>query len=497
MTNKKILSKLPRNQEKNPTKSVQVESRGFLDGFFHISERGSTVSREIRGGLVTFIAMSYILVVNAAILSNAAPKSLPPASIAATTALIAAIMTILMGILANFPMGIASGMGLNAIVAFTLANPQALGLSYEEAMGLIFWEGVAITILVLTGFREAVFRAVPTQLKTAISVGIGMFISFIGLIDAGIIRPGGTPVQLGVGGSFAGWPALIFVIGLLVAIFLYVRKVQGALLIGIIISTIIAVITQSVLNLGSVAIDKKATNGWASNIPQLKGSPISLPDFSALGHINFFAAFTNPKLTLVGALLLIFSLMLADFFDTMGTMVAVGAGARLLDQNGNPPNAKQILLVDSLSAVAGGLGGVSSNTCYVESTAGVGEGARTGLASIVTGLGFLLAIFVAPLVEIVPAEAASTALVFVGFLMMVNVADIDWHSPEIAIPAFLTIAMMPFTYSITVGIGFGFISYVFVQIAVGKVGKINPLMWVISTLFIIYFCLGPIQSLLS
>lgn len=497
VTNKNTLSDIEQKQVKTAGESVQVKSSGFLDGFFHISERGSSVGREVRGGLVTFIAMSYILVVNAAILSNAAPKTLSPASIAATTALIAAVMTILMGIFANFPMGIASGMGLNAIVAFTLANPQALGLTYEQAMGLIFWEGVAITILVLTGFREAVFRAVPTQLKTAISVGIGMFISFIGLIDAGIIRPGGTPVQLGVGGSFAGWPALIFVIGLLLSIFLYVRKVQGALLIGIIGSTILAVITQSFLHLGSVAIDKKATNGWAANLPEIKGSPLSMPDFSALGHVDFFGAFSNPKVTVVGALLLIFSLMLADFFDTMGTMVAVGAGANLLDENGNPPNSKQILLVDSLSAVAGGLGGVSSNTCYVESTAGVGEGARTGLASIVTGLGFLLAIFIAPVVEIVPAEAASTALVFVGFLMMVNVSDIDWKSPEIAIPAFLTIAMMPFTYSITVGIGFGFISYVFVQIALGKIAKINPLMWIISLLFIVYFCLGPIQSLIG
>lgn len=497
VANKNTLLKPQQNKSKAVTESVQIESQGFLDGFFHISERGSTISQEIRGGLVTFIAMSYILVVNAAILSNAAPKSLTPASIAATTALIAGIMTILMGILANFPMGIASGMGLNAIVAFTLANPHALGLSYEQAMGLIFWEGVAITVLVLTGFREAVFRAVPTQLKTAISVGIGLFISFIGLIDAGIIRPGGTPVQLGVGGSFAGWPALIFVIGLLLTIFLYVRKVQGALLIGIVGATILAVILQSLLHLSSMAVDKKAINGWASNIPAIKGSPISLPDFSALGHIDFFGAFINPRLTLVGALLLVFSLMLADFFDTMGTMVAVGAGANLLDENGNPTKSKQILLVDSLSAVAGGLGGVSSNTCYVESTAGVGEGARTGLASIITGLGFLVAIFIAPVVEIVPAEAASTALVFVGFLMMVNVADIDWKSPEIAIPAFLTIAMMPFTYSITVGIGFGFISYVFVQIAAGKIGKISSLMWMISLLFIVYFCLGPIQSLIS
>ncbi|MDO5746494.1 MAG: NCS2 family permease [Actinomycetaceae bacterium] len=478
---------------KHPTK----EPDSFLDRYFQLSLRSTTIGREIRGGLVTFIAMSYILVVNASVLGVAAPDNISPASIAAGTALIGGVMTIIMGVVANFPMALASGMGLNAIVAFTLANKDLLGLTFQEAMGLIFWEGVAITILVITGFREAVFKAVPSQLKIAISVGIGLFIAFIGLINAGVVRPGGTPVQLGINGSFDGWPMVVFLFGLVVIIVLHVRKIQGALLIGIASSTVLAMIVQSVAKIPAMHDKGEVVNptGWSLNVPALEGAPIALPDFSTLGAIDFFGAFS--KLGPVAVLLLIFSLMLADFFDTMGTMVAVGAGANLLDKESNPPKAKEILLVDSLAAVAGGLGGVSSNTSYVESTAGVGEGARTGLASVVTGVLMLLAMFFAPIVDLVPAEAASTALVFVGFLMMLSVSDIDWHDTEIALPAFFTIAMMPFTYSITTGIGLGFIAYVVVKLARGKIASIHPLMWIISILFMIYFALTPIQTLLG
>lgn len=268
-------------------------------------------------------------------------------------------------------------------------------------------------------------------------------------------------------------------------------------MIGIVSATVLAFIVQAFTHLGSRAADEEAVSAWASNVPQLQGSPVSLPDLSTIGAIDFFGPFTNPHTTAVGVVLLIFSLMLADFFDTMGTMVAVGAGANLLDKDGNPPKTREILLIDSLSAMAGGLGGVSSNTSFVESTSGVGEGARTGLASVVTGLLFGVSMFIAPLVELVPAEAASTALVFVGFLMMVNVRDIEWTRADVAIPAFMTIMMMPFAYSITVGIGFGFITYVVVKMASGRISRIHPLMWVVSVLFVIYFSLGPIQSLLS
>jgi AGZA family xanthine/uracil permease-like MFS transporter len=381
-------------------------------------------------------------------------------------------------------------MGLNAVVSFTLVLGS--GLTYQEAMGLIFWEGVLITVLVLTGFREAVFKAVPRQLKTAISVGIGLFIAFVGLINAGIIRPGGTPVQLGINGSLDGWPALVFVVGLFLTIILYVRKVKGAILISILASTVLAVVIQAITHLGVQSDD--LPTGWGQTVPEITGAPVALPSFGSLLQVDFFGAFS--KLGPLAVILLIFSLMLADFFDTMGTMVAIGAEADLLDEHGNPPKSKQILLVDSLSAMAGGLGGVSSNTSFVESSAGVGEGARTGFASVITGVLFLLSTFLAPVVELVPTEAASTALVFVGFLMMTQVLDLDWKSPEIAIPAFLTIAFMPFAYSISVGIGVGFIAYTVIQIALGKARKVHPLMWLISVLFVLYFALGPIQNAL-
>lgn len=475
------------------TRSPQATPTNALDRFFHITERGSTIGHEVRGGFVTFFAMAYILVINPIILANALPAdaTFTTTDIAAGTALVAGVMTILMGLVANFPLALAAGMGLNAMVAFTLVLGS--GLTYQEAMGLIFWEGVLITILVMTGFREAVFKAVPRQLKTAISVGIGLFIAFVGLINAGVIRPGGTPVQLGVNGSLDGWPALVFVFGLLLTIVLYVRKVKGAILISILASTVLAVIIQAVAGLGIKSDDDPT--GWGQTVPAISGSPVALPSFGTLLQIDFFGALQ--KLGPLAVILLVFSLMLADFFDTMGTMVAIGGEAKLLDEHGNPPKSRQILLIDSLAAAAGGLGGVSSNTSYVESSAGVGEGARTGLASVVTGVLFLLSTFLAPVVELVPTEAASTALVFVGFLMMTQVVDIDWSSPQIAIPAFLTIAFMPFGYSITVGIGVGFITYTVIQVALGKASKIHPLMWLTSVLFVLYFVLGPIQAALA
>ncbi|WRS31119.1 NCS2 family permease [Actinomycetaceae bacterium MB13-C1-2] len=462
--------------------------RSGLDSFFKLTERHTTVGQELRGGLVTFITMAYILILNPVILSAIPDSGVTPQAIAAGTALVAGLLTIAMGVFANFPIAMASGMGLNAIVAFSLG--LGLGLTYQEAMGLVFWEGILILILVLTGFRQAVFRAVPQQLRSAISVGIGLFIAFVGLINAGIVRPGGTPVQIGVDGSLVGWPALIFVLGLVLIVILYTRKVKGAILIGIASATVLAFIVQMIARIP--AVSDEVPGGWASSVPEISGSLIQTPDFSTLGAIDFFGAFQ--KLGWLPALLLIFSLMLADFFDTMGTMVAVGSEGDLLDEEGTPYGADKILIVDSLGAIAGGLGGVSSNTAYVESSAGVGEGARSGLASVFTGAFFLLSIFLAPLVTLVPSEAASTALVFVGFLMMTQVTEIDWTNAEIAIPAFLTIALMPFGYSITAGIGAGFVFYTVIQAARGKASKVHPLMWVVSALFVVYFALGPIQS---
>lgn len=464
-----------------------------LDSFFQISARGSTLGREVRGGLVTFFAMAYILVVNPAILGNAVPDdgSITPQGIAAGTALVAGAVTILMGAVANYPLALAAGLGLNAVVAFTLVLGS--GLSYGEAMGVIAWEGLLILLLVLTGFREAVFRAVPAALRTAITVGLGLFVSLIGLVNAGIVRTGATPVQFGVSGSLDGWPALVFVFGLFLMIVLYVRGVKGAVLISIVSATVLAVLVQAIAHLDRIS--ESNPTGWGQTVPELKGSPVAVPVFDTLGKVDMLGGFG--KLGAVSVVLLVFSLMLADFFDTMGTMVAVGAEGGLLDQDGNPPRTRQILVIDSLAAVAGGLGGVSSNTSYVESASGVAEGARTGLASVVTGVLFLLSTFLAPLVELVPTEAASTALVFVGFLMMTQVTDIDWKSPEVAIPSFMTIALMPFGYSVSVGIGVGFVTHSLVQLATGRARRVHPLLWVVSALFVVYFLIGPIQRLLG
>lgn len=287
-------------------------------------------------------------------------------------------------------------------------------------------------------------------------------------------------------------------VGLLLIVILYVKKVRGAILIGIVGATTLSVIVQAIAHVPAMHDETGKVahpTGWGLNAPNLTGSPIRLPDFATLGQIDFFGAFS--KLGPIAAVLIIFSLLLADFFDTMGTMVAIGAEGDLLDENGIPPHSDRILLVDSIAAAVGGLAGTSSNTSYVESSAGVGEGARTGLATVFTGAFFLLSVFFSPLVEVVPSEAASTALVFVGFLMMQQVLDIDWKDPEIAIPAFLTVAMMPFAYSITVGIGAGVIVWTIIKLARGKAREIHPLMALVAILFVFYFVLGPIKALFA
>jgi len=475
-----------------------------VNKFFKISERGSTIGREVRGGVVTFFTMAYIIVLNPLILGfvedvdgellgGAAPGNL--AAIAAGTALVAGVVTILMGVVANFPLALATGLGLNAFVAVSIATQ----MTWADAMGLVVMEGVLILILVLTGFRQAVFHAVPAQLKIAISVGIGLFIALIGFVDAGFVRrmpdlaQTTVPVQLGNGGTLQGWPVVVFVVGLVLVVGLWVRKVKGAILISIVVTTSLAIVVESIGKLG--AGGAKNPTGWGLTVPSLPDSIFEAPKFGTLGEFHLLGSFD--QVGVVAVVLLVFTLMLADFFDTMGTMTAIGAEAGLLDAEGAPPDAQRILVVDSLAAVAGGAGGVSSNTSYIESAAGVGEGARTGLASVVTGVLFLFSIFLSPLVKVIPSEAAVPTLVLVGFLMMQQVKGIDWDDLEIAIPAFLTIVLMPFTYSITVGIGAGFLSYVLIKVVRGKVGGIHPLMWVISALFVLYFAIHPLTELLT
>jgi len=487
-----------------------------LDKWFEITKRGSSVAREVRGGLVTFFTMAYIIALNPLIIGTAvdkngnlvsgAPKFTDAAMtvvdgaavgqsiamVAAVTALIAGIMTILMGVVGRFPIGLATGLGLNAMLAYVIAPT----MTWPQAMGLVVCEGIVITILVLTGFREAVFRAVPPTLRIAISVGIGLFITLVGLADAGIIRAGDPLVQLGIGGSLTGWPIFVFVVTLFVLLFLYQRKVKGAMLWAIAAGTVLAVILEVATSIGAQSDDN--VTGWALNVPAFPGwDAFAAPNLGLLGRVDVFGGFAPDGHATLGTVLtgvmLVFSLLLADFFDTMGTVVAIGAEGNLLNESGEPPHLREILLVDSLAALAGGAGSVSSNTSYIESTAGVAEGARTGLASVVTGAAFVLALFMTPVVNMVPSEAVAPVLVLVGFLMMMQVGQIDWPDLEISVPAFVTIVLMPFSYSITVGIGAGFITYVAMKIFAGKAGKVHVLMWVVSALFVIYFA----QSLIS
>ena len=477
-----------------------------LDRYFKISERGSSISTEIRGGLVTFFTMAYIVALNPIILAyspdangqflfgGAAPA---PAMVAATTALIAGLLTILMGSVANYPLALATGLGLNTFVAVGIASQ----MTWAAAMGLVVLEGLIILVLVLTGFRVAVFKAVPPQIKIAISVGIGLFIALIGLVDAGFVRKtqsGPVPVGLGVNGNLVGWPTVVFVFGLILMIGLMVRKVKGAILIGIVGATVAAVVIQKMYKIapGFTAGNPPTIvdGGWGLNIPNVPSEFVATPKFDFTGQFDLFGAFQLDNVTLIAAILLLFTLLLSDFFDTVGTVTAIGHEAGLADKDGNVDNIQKILLVDSVAAAAGGAAGISSNTSYIESASGVGEGARTGLASIVTGICFLLTTFLAPLVAIIPYEAATPALIIVGFLMMTQIKNIDWDDLGIALPAFLTIILMPFTYNISVGIGAGFITHVLIRVVQGRGKEIHPLLYLVSGLFMVYFLSSPINN---
>jgi AGZA family xanthine/uracil permease-like MFS transporter len=364
-------------------------------------------------------------------------------------------------------------------------------------MGLVMLSGITMLILVLTGFRTAVFRAVPEGLKTAIVVGIGLFIALIGLVNAGFVRripdAAGTtvPVGLGFGGELVGWPTLVFVFGLILTVALVVRKVKGAILIGIIASTVLANILELTLHIGP-SFNGTTSNpaGWSLVAPEL--SRWSFPDLSLIGNFNLFGSFSH--LGGLAAVLLAFVILLSIFFDAMGTMVGLASEAGTIDKDGNIPNVDRVLMVDAVGAIAGGGASVSSNQIYVESGAGIGEGARTGLASVVTGVLFLIAMFATPLIRLVPFEAVAPALVVVGFMMVSQVGRIDWADWGIAIPAFLTFTLMPFTYSIANGLGAGFIAYVLIRTFQGRAREIHPLMWAVAAAFLLFFGIGPIEQ---
>ena len=428
------------------------------------------------------MVMAYIIFVNPTILSFAGIRDLQGlgpsfAATMAATCLVAGVMTILMGLWANYPLALAPGMGLNAVVAFQLI--VQMKLPWQAAMGVIFLEGVVITVLVVTGFRQAVMNAIPMALKRSSGVGIGLFILFIGLANGELIAWGskdiGTPVALG---NLTTGPVLVTLVGLFVTIWLMAARVRGALLLGILFSTV-------------VAIAVNAASGWtAYTTPGVAVIPTSVfapPDLSTFGQGINLEAFV--RLGVVTAVLTVFSIMLSDFFDTMGTVIGIGGEAGWLDEKGNLPRLNRVLLVDSLGAVFGGAAGSSSATTYIESAAGVSEGGRTGLTSVVVGVLFLLAMFFSPIAAVVPAHATAPALIVVGFLMAAIAREIPFGDFEEGLPALLTIAVMPFTYSITNGIGVGFIAYTFVKLVRGKGAELHWMMYLASAAFVVYFAM--------
>lgn len=473
--------------------------RSALDRYFRISERGSTLGAEVRAGVVTFFAMAYIVILNPLILGtteDVTGSTLGIPRVAAATALAAGVMTIAFGLIARYPFGIAAGLGINTMVAVTLVSGE--GLTWPEAMGLVVLDGVVIVALAISGFREAVFNAIPRSMKAAIGVGIGAFISMVGFVDAGFVSripdAAGTqvPVELGHGGSIAAWPTAVFVFGLVVCGTVVVRGVRGGLFLGIVSTTIFAMIVEAIAGVGPSGEGKA---GWSLAVPQIPDSLGGMPDLSLVGAVDLVGAFG--RIGAVAAALLVFTLVLANFFDAMGTMTALGKQGGFTDRDGNLPGLKRALVVEGAGAIVGGAASASSNTVFADSAAGVGDGARTGLANVVTGLLFLAAMFFTPLYSVVPIEAAAPVLVVVGAMMMAQVTDIEWARFDTALPAFLTIVLMPFTYSIANGIGVGFIAFTLMAVAAGKARQVHWIMWLVSALFVVYFVMDPIMEAIS
>ncbi len=484
---------------------------GALERVFRLSEHRTTARTEITAGITTFFVMAYILFVNPVILGfvgvkGLEGKGLPPSATLTATALVAGLMTIFMGLYTNRAFALASGMGLNAVVAFQLV--ATMGLTFPQAMGVIAIEGFVILILTQTNFREAIMRALPTELKRAIAVGIGFFIAFIGFVNAGIVQAGsGTPLALG---KLTGFPILVTAFGLAVTILLraaggriHPMVERAYLLIGIVLTTLFATAVNSTFP--KSAFSSPGVALWPAHV-------VSLPDFSTIGHVDFAGVFV--RLGIIPALLVIFSIMLSDFFDTMGTLIGVGAKAGYVDQEGNFKDVRKPLLVDSAAAMVGGLGSASSATTYIESAAGVEAGGRTGLTSVVTGICFLLMMFISPLAGVIPAQATAPALILVGWMMMTTLAQseeeadeeggtssgprstIPFGNFEIGFPAALTMLLMPFTYSITNGIGAGVLSYTVIQIFRGRARKIHISLYVVALAFLIYFLQDALRNVL-
>ncbi|MCP3822416.1 NCS2 family permease [Streptomyces sp. A3M-1-3] len=461
--------------------------RSWLDRYFHISDRGSTVSREVRGGVTTFMAMAYILLLNPLILGgkDVDGNVLSQPALITATALAAAATTLLMGFVGKVPLALAAGLSVSGV----LASQVAPAMTWPQAMAMCIMYGVVICLLVVTGLRELIMNAIPLPLKHGITIGIGLFVAIIGLFKGGIVGRGpefGAPLTLGVGGELQGWPVLVFSITLLLIFMLQARNIPGAILIGIVIGTIVAVIIHNV-----VGLDAKA---WNNSPPELNGSIVSAPDFSLFGEVSFGGWGDVGALT-VG--MIVFTLVLAGFFDAMATIIGVGTEAKLTDDKGRMPGLSKALFVDGAGGAIGGVAGGSGQTVFVESATGVGEGARTGFSSVITGLFFAFCLFFTPLTAIVPAQVASAALVVIGAMMMQNARHVDWSDRSVAIPTFLTVVLMPFTYSITAGVAAGVISYVAIKVAQGRAREVSAFMWGLTVIFVVFFAINPIEHWLG
>lgn len=441
-------------------------SEGFLERFFHLRENKTDVHTEILAGLATFMTMAYVIFVNPSILEIA---GVPKGPAITATALAAGINTLMMGLVTNYPFAVAAGMGLNGVVTFSLV--KGLGIPWQAAMGVVVIEGVIVTILVLTNIREAVMNAIPLSMKRAIGVGIGLFVATLGLEGGKIIVA--HPATLVTFGSLKDKGVWVAVFGTLLTAVLMTRKVKGAILLGIIAATIFA-IPLGVAHLPETVMSVPTRESFSTLFATFKTNPATGAPY-IVEVLNLGMAGT------------IFAFLMTDFFDTMGTVVAIGGEAGFLDEKGQLPRIKKVLLVDSLAAVIGGAFGISSNTTYVESGAGVSEGGRTGLTSVVVAILFFLSMLFAPIAGIVPPQATASALIVVGFLMMTVVKDIDWTDFSEAFPAFITIIATPLTYSISRGIGYGFVTYVLTKALTGRAKEVHWLMWIVSALFVVSF----------
>ncbi|MGW3013592.1 NCS2 family permease [Streptomyces sp. NPDC001219] len=465
--------------------SRQPAGRSWLDRYFHISDRGSTVAREVRGGITTFMAMCYILLLNPLILSteDVAHHTLAHAGVVTATALAAAVSTLLMGFIGKVPLALAAGLNVSA----ALTAQVVPNMTWPQAMGMCVVYGVIICLLVVTGLREMIMNAIPLALKHAITMGIGMFVALLGLVKAGFVGKGeGGPVTLGLNGQLSGWPVLFFCLTLLLIFMLQARKVPGAILIGIVVGSVLAI--------AATRIGGLTAKDWGGTPPELTGNAVAMPDFGLFGQVEFGGWGSIGALS-VG--MIVFTLVLAGFFDAMATIIGVGTEAKLADDKGRMPGLSKALFVDGAGGAIGGVAGASGQTVFIESASGVGEGARTGLSSVVTGLFFAACLFFTPVTQLVPAQVASAALVVIGSMMMSAAGQVDWRDRSVSIPVFLTVALMPFTYSITAGVGAGVIAYTAIKAAQGKWREVGGFMWVLTAVFTVYFSLHPIEQWLG